>query len=649
MTSTRLQSNYKNWNITIDDNDVIWLSFDLQNKSANILNSEALGELDTIINNILDTNDQYSGLIIESKKSSGFIFGADILNFIHYSKEQIEHLLILGQSIYYNLEKINNTVCVIDGLCLGGGLELALACDYRVISIDSKLGLPEVSLGILPGWGGTVRLPRLVGSFHALTMMITGKPISSKKCKLIGLADAVVHKRQLQNAALWFINNKVAMSKPPLLDRVFSIGVVRRLYANFVLKKLRQKVNEKHYPSPYAIVKNWTKISSKQQKLYNNERRAFVRLIEDNQVARNLIRVYELQQLLKKHAKTQTTIKHVHVVGAGVMGSEIAIWCALKGFRVTFSDNDIRTLSNLMKKAMAIFKFRLRKGYKLQAAFDRLIPDYDSYGIKKADLIIEAVSENLKIKTSVWKEIDAKASKKAVLATNTSSLPLEKISKVLTEPDRLIGVHFFNPVSKMPLVEVIYDNNESRKEYIEALNFVKALGKLPLPVKSYPGFLVNRILMPYILEAFIMVENENISKEAIDQSMLQFGMPMGPIELADVVGLDVCMSVGEKLQNIINIGTIPSSLERLVKDGKLGKKTGEGFYKYKRGKKIASNTTVSDNQQQKISERLVGKMYEEAEKCLQENIVASADLIDAAMIFGTGYAPFRGGLLKEIK
>ncbi len=640
-----IDAQYKNWGILVDSDKIVWLSFNLQDKSANILTKDALNELEKIINNLHENEKEYQGIIIESTKSAGFIFGADILNFINYSKEQIEELLIQGQGIFKNLAKLDNTVCLIDGLCLGGGLELALACNYRIISTKAKLGLPEVTLGILPGWGGTMRLPKLIGGFHALNIMVTGKPVGSRKCKLIGLADDVVASRQLKNAGRWFIKNKKSLKKAPFYDKIFIFSGIRKLYSKLVLNKIKQKVNQKHYPAPYKIVNNWVNCSNDEKTLHDNERQIFLELISETDTAKNLIRVYKLQQALKKYGSTKTNIKHIHIVGTGLMGSEIAACCALKGFKVTFSDTQLSTLGNLMKAANKIFSFRLKRGYKLDAAFDRLIPDYRADGMKSADLIIEAVSEDLKIKHAVWEKINSQASKSAILATNTSSLPLANISKVLDDPNRLVGIHFFNPVSRMPLVEIIFDNNKESKHFSEALNFVRVLGKLPLPVKSSPGFLVNRILMPYIVEAFIMMENEGIVKEQIDHTMKIYGMPMGPIELADVVGLDVCLSVGRKLQDLLGI-EIPLRIQDLVSAGKLGKKSGMGIYRYKNGKKVSSISVTDLEYQDDICNRLIGKMRLEANKCLQENVVAEQDLIDAGMIFGTGFAPFRGGLLN---
>ncbi|NQY42496.1 MAG: enoyl-CoA hydratase/isomerase family protein [Legionellales bacterium] len=636
---------YVNWSVKIDADRIVWLSINVQDRSANILTKQALDELEKITENLSENRQEYDGIIIDSKKSTGFILGADIINFVNYSKDDIEKLLIQGQRIFYRLEKLSNTVCLIDGFCLGGGLELALACDYRVISKESKLGLPEVTLGILPGWGGTVRLPRLVGSFHALNMMITGKPIKSMKCKKIGLVDEVVSCRQLKNAGRWFVKNKPKLRKLPIYEKIFSIKFIRDLYHEIVCKKVKKKVNKKHYPAPYKIIKNWSLSLRKTKILYENERRTFLQLIDGSYTAKNLIRVYQLQQKLKKYAINKTEVKHIHVVGTGIMGSEIAAYCALKGFKVTFSDTQLNTLGRLMKMANKIFCFRL-KGAKLERAFDRLIPDYNAYGLQSADLIIEAVSEDLEIKRAVWKDINNKASNTAILATNTSSLPLSSISNMLDDPKRLIGIHFFNPVSRMPLVEVIFENNRDSSCFAEALNFVRVLGKLPLPVKSSPGFLVNRILMPYIVEAFIILEEGDISKETIDYTMKQYGMPMGPIELADVVGLDICLSVGKKLQDSLGI-EIPSKIQKLVSAGNLGKKTGRGLYEYSNGKMINSLAKSNLKYRVDVRDRLISKMEIEANECLRDSIVEDKDMIDAGMIFGTGFAPFRGGLLHQ--
>lgn len=637
---------YTHWKLEQDSNGYSWLAFDLQDKTANILTKEALLELEQIIDRLYSM-DNYQGLVIYSLKKAGFIFGADILNFVKYSKEQIEELLELGQGLYAKLEKLPNTIALINGLCLGGGTELVLACKYRILANDAKVGLPEVTLGILPGWGGTVRLPKLVGSYHAVTMMITGKAYSAKKCKSIGLADVVVPSRQLRNAARIYLQSKNKLINAPLYEYLFKFPLIRRLSAKYIRSKLAKKVNKMHYPAPFAIIKNWAKITMSDNDKFSNERKFFIKLISETDTAKNLIRVYSLQQLLKKQAHGKTNIKHVHVVGAGVMGGEIAAWCSSQGFKVTFSDANIKSLAAVIQKAEKLYRRKFKITSEYQGAFDRLIPDYNSYGIKSADIIIEAVSEELPIKHAVWRNIDKSAKAEAIFATNTSSLPLSQISSVLTQPKRLIGVHFFNPVSRMPLVEVIHDNNQDEEYFQESLNFVKAIGKLPLAVKSSPGFLVNRILMPYIVGSFKMLD-EGFSKEEIDISLKNYGMPMGPLELADTVGLDICLSVGKKMQDILNI-EISELIPNLVTSGKFGKKTGSGIYSYKNGKIVRNIINVNQNRQKDIADRLIGQMYAAAKECLQNSVVDSEDLLDAGMIFGTGFAPFRGGLINACK
>lgn len=638
-------NNYKHWRLERDADGFDWLGFDLKDKSANVLTQAAVIELDEIIT-VLSNDINYQGLAFYSLKTTGFIFGADILNFIDYSVEQIEELLVFVQGINNKIANLGNTVALINGLSLGGGTELALACDYRVVVDDGKLGLPEVTLGILPGWGGTLRLPKLIGSIEATKMMLFGKPVTAKKANAIGLVDAVVAQRQLKNAGRFFLRTRPKLASTPWYEVLFKLYVVRKIYQKILNSNIAKKVNRNHYPAPYKIVANWVKYGGTAEQKLAYERKNFIELIANSDTAKNLIRIYCLQQLLKKQGNNAANdVKRVHVVGAGVMGAEIAVWFAAKGYIVTCYDTNHASLAKLMPMAEKIFKRIFKYGHKYTHAFDRLILDYQGHGIKSADLVIEAVSEDLTIKHKVWQAIEQQASNKALLATNTSSLPLGKIATALSTPSRLFGMHFFNPVSRMPLVEIIRDEQTDNDSINQAITVVKNIGKLPLLVKSSPGFLVNRILMPYIVDAFVLLK-EGYTKEEIDYALTEYGMPMGPLELADAVGLDICVSVGEKMQDVMQV-QIPAMVTDLVAQGNLGKKSGSGLYQYKKGKIIKRKAPNRSNQQL-ITDRLIGKMLAEAKQCLKEEVVADQDLLDAGMIFGTGFAPFRGGLLHSV-
>ena len=539
---------------------------------------------------------------------------------------------------------------MIDGFCLGGGLELALACRYRVAEESSKtrLGLPEVKLGIHPGWGGTVRLPRLIGALQGLNMVLSAHTVSGKAAAKLGFVDAAVPKRQLAHAAKYYILQKPAPHKPTILQSLSNQKLSRQIIGYFLRKKLRAKINPLHYPAPFHALDNWEHVGVDTEEAFDREAKSCGKLFF-SETSQNLVRVFFLQEKLKGLAKdTSYKPQHVHVIGAGTMGGDIAAWCALQGLTVTLQDLEPRLIAPAIKRAYALFKDKLKENNLVQAAMDRLVPDVTGNGLSKADVIIEAVVEDLAIKQSIFKMIESKAKPQAILATNTSSIPLDEINTVLALPQRLVGIHYFNPVAKMQLVEVVKGERTSQEVVDKAVSFVRKIDRLPLPVKSSPGFLVNRILMPYLMESMIMM-NEGVPMTAIDKAMLNFGMPMGPVTLADTVGLDVCLSVAKYLGKYFNM-PVPQRLIDLVEKRKLGRKTGEGFYKYdKRGKQIKPESVTYDKPLEEISNRLVLVMLNEAFACLREGVVADSDLLDAGMIFGTGFAPFRGGPIHYAK
>ncbi|MBS0359308.1 MAG: 3-hydroxyacyl-CoA dehydrogenase family protein, partial [Proteobacteria bacterium] len=407
--------------------------------------------------------------------------------------------------------------------------------------------------------------------------------------------------------------------------------------------KTSQKVNPLHYPAPFSIINNWEKHGTNNS-AYKAEVNSIAQLISEGETCKNLVRIFFLREQLKAFSKhNPVTFAHVHVIGAGAMGGDIAAWCALQGFSVTLQDREPKYLSPAITRAYQLFQKKLKRPRKIQAAMDRLIPDVEGTGIKRADVIIEAIYENLNAKQELFKVIEAQAKPTALLATNTSSLPLEKIGSVLKQPNRLVGIHFFNPVALMPLVEIVHGEKTDPDMLNLASAFVGKIDKLPLPVKSSPGFLVNRILMPYLLEAVVLLQ-EGIPASVIDKAAVNFGMPMGPIELADTVGLDVCLAVAEFITQQLG-GVVPQQLIDKVKQGHLGKKSGEGFYKYKKGKALKEKTK-SEVSLKDLAHRLIEKMVTTSNLCLKEAVVSDADLVDAGMIFGAGYPPFRGGPMQ---
>ncbi|MEO8755630.1 MAG: 3-hydroxyacyl-CoA dehydrogenase NAD-binding domain-containing protein, partial [Casimicrobiaceae bacterium] len=582
------------------------------------------------------------GLVIRSGKANGFIAGADVDEFGEVKDEAGAIAIVKrGWDTFERLAHVKYpTLALVRGFCLGGGLELALACRYRVVVDEpgTRLGLPEVMLGIVPGWGGMRRLPRLIGAPAALDLLLTGKTIDARRAKKLGLADECVPVRVMENTVRGVLR---ALPPPRQLGLPLSLTLnplARRFIAAQAEKQVARRARREHYPAPYAILELWVKYDGDALAAPSSDPASIPSLLRTPRAA-NLIRVFRLQERLKGLGKEgEFKAAHVHVVGAGTMGGDIAAWCALRGLRVTLQDQDAGRLAPAMQRAGKLFADRLREPRRVRDAHDRLIPDVAGDGIARADVIIEAIFENVDAKRALFAALEKKAKPGAILATNTSSIPLEEIAGGLKDPARLLGLHFFNPVAKMMLVEVVIGRDTREALVPQAAAFVRQIDKLPLPVKSAPGFLVNRILAPYLTAAFRAVD-DGISPETVDEAALAFGMPMGPIELADTVGLDICVAVGKLLGDAAQP---PRRLLELVAAGHLGRKTGRGFYEWIEGKprKNAAGGVPAG-----LADRLVGPLVIEAKSALAEHIVADGDLVDAGAIFGTGFAPFRGGPL----
>lgn len=638
-------SQYKHWKLVTDADHIVWLGFDRADSSANTLNEIALSELNAILQEVSHIKGA-QGLVIHSLKPKGFIAGADVHQFAHFENEaQIIDFLRKGQAVFARLESLPlPTLALIHGFCLGGGLELSLACRYRIASDshDTKLGLPEVMLGFNPGWGGTVRLPRLIGGFQALTqLMLTGVPISASRAKQLGLVDDVVPERQLKRAATYFIKHLPPKHKPTFLQSATHYPFIKRLLAHLMRRQVAKRVSIEHYPAPFAMIDLWEKEGGADERAYLKEIDSVEHLISHGETAKNLIRLFLLKDRLKSFAKqSDLVVKHVHVIGAGVMGGDIAAWCALKGFKVTLQDTSYQKIAPAIGRANQLFTKKLRKPRLIQSAMDRLIPDPEAKGVTEADVIIEAVFESCEVKQSIFQHIEDNARPDALIATNTSSIPLDEINVVMRSPERLVGIHFFNPVAKMELVEIVSGAKTSKSVIERASSFVGLIGKLPLPVKSTPGFLINRLLMPYLLESMQLL-NEGYAPDVIDDAAKSFGMVMGPVELADTVGLDVCLAVAEKLTEAFG-GKIPERLQKMVSEKKLGRKTNQGFYRYVHGKPVKQRIT-SHTHREELSQRMIQRIINEAKICLKSGVVEDADLLDAGMVFATGFAPFRGG------
>ncbi|HHQ14311.1 MAG TPA: hypothetical protein ENK16_04740 [Chromatiales bacterium] len=634
----------ENWSLERDSDGVAWLCLDKPGSGANVLSQAVLRELGTLIDRFEASPP--AGLVLYSGKDSGFIAGADISEFPSLKSEQQTFELVReGHRLLDRLEALPcPSVAVINGHALGGGLELALACDWRIAyeSFERMLGLPEVNLGLHPGLGGTVRLVRLIGVRQAMPMMLTGKSVTPAQAKRSGLVDRICKPEQWRELAAELAQHQPPRRQPPRLDRLLNLAPIRPLIARRLRAEIARRARIEHYPAPYALIDLWQRHGASGSAAYEAEARSFARLVM-TPTSRNLVRVYGLQERLKRDAGSKGHVAaHVHVVGAGVMGGDIAAWCALQGLSVTLQDREMQYIQPALDRASELFDKRLRGPGEADAARKRLVADLTGEGAASADIVIEAIFEDAEAKRSLYQGLEPRMKGDAILATNTSSIPLQELAPCLRHPERLVGLHFFNPVAKLPLVEVVSAPQTGERAAETGLAFAKQIGKLPLPCKSLPGFLVNRILAPYMAEALEMM-TEGLPAAVIDQAAVDFGMPMGPIELADSVGLDISLHVARLLGPVVGREVSPV-LEQKVEAGLLGRKTGEGFYRYRDGKPVRERIRP-DSAPPETSERLILAYLNEAAACLAEQVVADADLVDAGAIFGTGFAPFRGGPL----
>jgi 3-hydroxyacyl-CoA dehydrogenase / enoyl-CoA hydratase / 3-hydroxybutyryl-CoA epimerase len=638
---------YRHFKLTRDADGVAWLLFDREGASANTLSADVLAEFDTVLAAL--ESQRPTGLVIRSAKTSGFIAGADVNEFRGATDPAVvEAQIARAHAVIDRLEAVKfPTVAVIHGFCLGGGLEVALACQMRIAIADARFGFPEVMLGLHPGLGGTARFTHLVNPMQAMTLMLTGKTIDARRAKSLGLVDAVTEERHVRNAVKDAAFGRLKRARPGLLISVLNAGPVRGFLASRMRSEAAKSASPENYPAPYGLIDLWEKHGGDKAAMLSAEKSSFAHLMV-TPTAQNLIRVFFLRDQMKKHAGANNKIRHVHVIGAGAMGGDIAAWCANQGLRATLADMKAEPIAGAMKRAADLFSKIIRKRTDVRDALDRLIPDLDGEGVRTADLIIEAVPEKLELKQKVYAGLEPRMKAGAILATNTSSIPLQDLRTTLAKPERLLGLHFFNPVSRLQLVEVVSHDGTDPQLLKEALAFVGAIDRLPLPVKSSPGFVVNRALTPYMLEAMVMLD-ANIDKTVIDAAAEKFGMPMGPIELADQVGLDICLAVGDMLRSKFGdmLPPTPAWLRDKVAGGELGRKTGKGFYSWKDGKadKGAGSTNTAEPNAEMI-DRLILPMSNVCVACLREGIVGDPDMVDGAMIFGTGYAPFRGGPLN---
>ena len=634
----------KHWRQSVESDGIVRLVLDMAESSINTLSREVLEELALELTEIASKNPK--GLILASGKSNGFIFGAEIKEFSRVSSAQEGTDAVLkGQELLNQIESLPfPTIAIINGVALGGGLELALACNYRLAADthNKTLGLPEVRLGIHPGLGGTVRAVRLTGAPVALDLMLTGRSIHPRKAMEIGLIDRIASPEDLDQVAVTYIHNRPKQARAPWYLRVLNMRVLRLLAARALEKKVAKRAPRAHYPAPYAIINLWREYGALDKAAYNAEALSFGKLLVSNS-SKNLVRVFFLRERLRNLAPRENKVTRLHVIGAGVMGGDIAAWCAAKGLEVTLQDTTEELVEIALRRARKTFAYLLKAPGEAQAAQNRLTMDAEGLQAGSADIIFEVIVEKLDAKQNLLRTLESNISPDTLIATNTSSIRLEDMAESLEYPERFVGLHFFNPVSRLPLVEVIKGEKSAENSLQVATSFVMQIGKLPLPCKSAPGFLVNRILAPYMMEALEAFKN-GYCGETIDAAACNFGMPVGPVELVDRVGLDVALNVSTILQGMSSEKSSSDILRKKVDAGQLGAKTGQGFYYYKNNHAQKQKHFPAPDAQ--LQDRLIFSMLNQAAACLEESIVEGSEFLDAGVIFGAGFPPFTGGPIK---
>ena len=633
----------RHWKLERDADGLAWATLDVADASTNTLGAAVMLELASLLDEL--DRQPPKGLVIRSGKAAGFIAGADIDEFSRIDSPAAARALVeRGWNLFKRLAALPYpTLALVRGHCLGGGLELALACRYR-IAVDepaTRMALPEVMLGIYPAWGGMLRLPRLIGPAAALDLMLTGKGVDARKAKRLGFADDCVPPRVMDSAARLTLLSGRAPRELPLMQRLLN-GPLKAVVARQARRQTAAKVRPGHYPAPFAIIDIWARHGGNALAV-PADAPASLEAIFRSPTAKNLVRVFHLQERLKAFGKdADFAPRRVHVVGAGVMGGDIAAECALRGMIVTLQDQTTERIAPAIARAAKRFERKFRgQPREVRFALDRLIPDPDGHGVARADVVIEAIFESLEAKRALLASVEARARPDALIASNTSSLRITDIATALADPSRLVGVHFFNPVAMMPLVEVVRTAASGEEALVRAAAFVRKLDKLPLPVRDAPGFLVNAVLGPYMYEALRCVD-EGIAPEAIDAALTAFGMPMGPIELIDTVGLDIAVAAGKALAGAEAV--LPRALADKVAAGQLGKKSGQGFYRWEAGK---ARKAVAPAVPEGLARRILAPLLAAADDCVARGVVADADLADAGVIFGTGFAPFTGGPLHH--
>lgn len=646
---------------------ILWI--DDPARKVNLLDSASLDALQRTFAALKARATPPRALVLASGKDGQFIAGADVTEFDRLkTPAEAEAKAREAQQLFEEYAQLPYpTVAAIDGPCLGGGTELALAFRYRVASNGraSAIGLPEVRLGILPGFGGTQRLPRLIGFTQALTMILSGRAIDPHKARRLGLVDEVLPRERFVERAIEWTEALLARPRsfrrrgPPVVHRVLQAIPLLRAFALSEARKSVERQTGGHYPAPFEILRvlgeTWGKRLADGLKI---ERKAVARLLFTPESI-NLRRIFMLGEEAKRTpaADAAHPVRSAAVFGAGVMGGEIGYLMSQRDVRVRLRDVKPEPLLRSLAHARSLFDREVAHGRmspaEVRRAMARIEPTLDMSGLKRIDLALEAVVEDLSVKQALFRDVEARTPETCVLATNTSSLSVRAIARGLKRPGRLVGMHFFNPATRMPLVEVIRTDATDRDAVDTVIALARRLKKTPVLVQDAPGFLVNRVLMPYLSEAVALVERGH-EIGTIDRALRRFGMPLGPLELLDEIGLDVARKVAHVLEEAFGGRIGPAGLiDRLVSAGSLGKKTGIGFYRYEGGARRSFNPTIrtapagAPSSPQEICDRLIDAMVNEATLALDEKVVARPEDVDLAMVFGTGFPPFRGGLLRH--
>lgn len=635
----------KHFRLEVDHDGIAWITFDSPKSSANVWNEETLREFNHLLETI-EHDTRAKALVLRSAKERIFVAGADIKAIRSLPQARVNDLIWLGQAVFDRLARLQiPKVAAIHGACMGGGFEVTLCCDWRIASDDAstKIGLPETQLGILPAWGGSTRLSRLIGLRKALDLITTGKLLNASAAKKAGLVSHVVPVERLEMLARRLVRGK-RPARRFRLENLFS-SIIGRMARRKVLQKTRGL-----YPSvTKAVEVVCHAVRGEVENGLLMERNAVDELLKGPNAARLIDLFFKREEAGKRPVSDGTVmpILDATVIGAGVMGSGIAHTIASRGVRVLMTDVSNDSLARGLERIHGLVSDATRRRLVTQVqgrdTLDRISTTHVKVPLNRHHLIIEAATENMELKKKIFADLATRVSDDTILATNTSALSIAELARSVPHPERVIGLHFFNPVHSMPLVEIITLPETSPDVLATAVSFVQKLGKTPVVVKDSPGFLVNRILVPYLMEA-VRLHQSGVSVKDIDDAMLEFGMPMGPMRLLDEIGLDVAAHVARTLATAFP-DRFPNSdaLDKMVSAGHLGKKSGEGFYKYKNGKEITPATHADLPKHESIQTKLALLISQEAMRCLKEGIARNADDIDLAMVLGTGYPPFRGG------